>query len=100
MSNVEVKSEWCEISYPTLVFIQIGAKYDPAHRWRVKRDRSDPHRAGWGLYKSVPHVCTPAQRTGLNKLDAGRRVGVWGEGDFGFVICDFILSYGYISGVG
>ena len=36
----------------------------------------NPHRAGWGLYKSVPHVCTPAQRTGLNTLDAGRRVGV------------------------
>ena len=28
------------------------------------------------------------------------RCGVGGEGDFGFVICDFILSDGYISGVG
>ncbi len=28
------------------------------------------------------------------------RGGVWGEGDFGFVILDFILGDGYISGVG
>ncbi len=32
-------------------------------------------------------------------LDAGRRVGVGGEGDFGFVNCDFILVDWYISGV-
>jgi hypothetical protein len=28
------------------------------------------------------------------------RGGVGGEGDFGFVICDFILGDGYVSGVG
>ena len=28
------------------------------------------------------------------------RGGVWGEGDIGFVILDFILVDGYISGVG
>jgi len=29
---------------------------------------------------SIPLVCTPGQRPGLNTLDAGRRVGV-GQGD-------------------
>jgi len=28
------------------------------------------------------------------------RGGVWVEGDFGFVICDFILFDGCVSGVG
>ena len=30
--------------------------------------------------KSIPYVCTPGQRPGLNTLDAGRRVGV-GQGN-------------------
>ena len=57
-------------------------------------------RKGKGKGKfSIPRSCTPGQRPGLNTLDAGRRVGVGGEGDFGFVICDFILGDWYISGV-
>jgi len=36
---------------------------------------------------------TPPTGGGANRGD------VWVEGDFGFVICDFILFDGYISGV-
>jgi len=39
----------------------------------------------------------PQQKSKLANIE-GKLQGK--EGDFGFVICDFILSYGYISGVG
>jgi len=45
-----------------------------------------PQAQDWVKRKSIPYVCTPGQRPGLNTLDAGRRVGIGGEVDFGFVI--------------
>ena len=66
-----------------------GGKYDPAHRWRVKREKFPPAQ-GWVKRKSIPCVCTPAQRTGLNTTT----VGASGRGGRGFRIYDMRFHIG------
>ena len=54
-----LRLNWCGISASLQGELVKKDKSDPHRAGWVKKDKSDPHRAGWGLYKTMERRLYP-----------------------------------------